>query len=62
MTSPYTTDDPDTEQPDTECVWCGSYIPAGKYPPVCCLNCQFEIELAVEFERWARNQAKDLIK
>ena len=54
MTAPYTMDEPNTEQPATECIWCGGYIPAGKYPPVCSPHCQQEVKIAVEFEQWAK--------
>ena len=43
----------------TECIWCGGYIHAGSYPPICdSNNCRFEIELAVAYEEMARENNK----
>lgn len=41
----------------TECVWCGGYIHAGSYPPICRdekNNCRFEIRIAIAYQKMAK--------
>jgi hypothetical protein len=44
--------DPDGDEDDPECEWCGVVVPDGAsaYAPYCCLDCRREAE---EHDRWA---------
>ena len=44
------------DQIATECVYCGGYLHAGKYPPLCSDYCIYWFNVEVEFSKWAREE------
>jgi len=47
-----------TDEPQTECAYCGGYIHAGQYPPLCSDYCILFCEYEAAYAEWARNEVK----
>lgn len=43
----------------TECIYCGGYLHAGKYPPLCSEYCKYWFEVEVAFNKMAKASLED---
>ena len=48
------------EEVATECIYCGGYIHAGQYPPLCSDYCILWCDYEVAFSKWAKEQGDKL--